>query len=357
MTPNLTTIKNVARESPAILYQFERVCFTIDQTKILKNITFSIYTGEILGIIGRSGAGKSSLLGCLNGLTHITSGKLFFENTDVARITTADWRLLRAHIGMIFQNFCLLGSRNIIDNISLPLKFSGIGKAGRDKKAKELLDIVGLKDFANAYPHQLSGGQKQRVAIARALINSPKILLSDEATSALDPETTCSILELLKDINKNLGLTIVLITHEMEVLQNIAQRVIVFNEGELVEQGSTKDIFCAPQHDATIAMLKIVTPQLPEHYKQRLSPQGDYAVVEVNLAGAAATSPFLSDIEKLTLHPAFILHGGIDNIGLDAAARLFLAIDAHDLSNLQLAINYLKRKASYYELLGYINKN
>lgn len=356
MFTNIKNATTLAAQTTLPLYRFENLCCTINNQQILKNLSFEIYSGEVLGIIGRSGAGKSTLLNCLSGLAPITSGKLFFENQDTTRFDQAKWQRLRTHMGMIFQNFCLLSSKNIIDNITLPLKFMGVRKKERKEKAQELLNIVGLEPYAKAYPNQLSGGQKQRVAIARALITSPKVLLSDEATSALDPETTCSILELLGEINKKLKITTILITHEMEVVQSVAQRVIVFDKGTVVEQGYTKDIFSSPQDQATIAMLKLVTPQLPMHYKTQLKDQGAYAIIELNLAGTAAISPFLSVIEKLTSKAPFILHGNVDTVGKEAIARLFLAISAKDPTKLYQVTDYLKKIASYYEILGYIEQ-
>jgi D-methionine transport system ATP-binding protein len=198
-------------------------------TAALDGISLTVKRGEILGIIGRSGAGKSTLIRCLNGLERADSGEILIEGRDITGLSEQDLQPLRRRIGMIFQHFNLLSAKTVEENVALPLKIEGLAKSERLKRAHELLELVGLADKAKAYPSSLSGGQKQRVGIARALAARPALLLSDEATSALDPETTRSILALLKDINRKLGLTILLITHEMEVVRGIADRTGLVN--------------------------------------------------------------------------------------------------------------------------------
>ncbi len=220
------------------------------RVEALQNITLSIEAGDIYGIIGMSGAGKSTLVRCLNFLERPTSGTVEIEGKDLGAMTEAQLRATRREISMIFQHFNLLMQKNVIDNICFPLVIGGMKKKdAKDAKerAKELLEIVELSDKAQAYPSQLSGGQKQRVAIARALAANPKILLCDEATSALDPRTTQSILQLLKEINKKYGITIVIITHEMSVVREICSHVAIIGEGHLVEQGRVSDIFAHPK--------------------------------------------------------------------------------------------------------------
>lgn len=213
----------------------------------LKGVSLDIQKGDIYGIIGMSGAGKSTLVRCLNFLERPTSGSVFVDGRDLASLTEKQLREARMDIGMIFQHFNLLMQRNVVDNVCFPLEIAGMKKKDARKKALEYLEIVGLSEKAKAYPAQLSGGQKQRVAIARVLASDPKILLCDEATSALDPQTTKSILHLLKEINQKYGITIVVITHEMAVVQEICSHVAIIDQGRLAEYGTVEDIFQSPR--------------------------------------------------------------------------------------------------------------
>ena len=215
------------------------------------DVSLSIRPGEIFGIIGFSGAGKSTLVRCINLLERPTSGEVIVDGTDLTKLSDAELRVVRRRIGMIFQHFNLMPSRTVFGNIALALRHSGLDKEAKARKIKELLALVGLSDKINAYPAQLSGGQKQRVAIARALANDPKVLLCDEATSALDPQTTHSILKLLKEVNQKLKLTIVVITHQMAVIKEICDRVAVMKKGRIIEEGSITEIFAHPQADLT----------------------------------------------------------------------------------------------------------
>ena len=213
----------------------------------LQDVSLTINKGDIFGIIGMSGAGKSTLVRCLNFLERPTSGTVEIEGKDLSALSEKELRMERRGIAMIFQHFNLLMQKNVMDNVCFPLRIAGVSKADARKRAKELLEIVGLSDKAKAYPIQLSGGQKQRVAIARALASNPKILLCDEATSALDPQTTKSILALLKEINEKYGITIVIITHEMAVVREICNRVGIVGGGHLVETGEVLEVFSHPQ--------------------------------------------------------------------------------------------------------------
>lgn len=215
----------------------------------LKNINLDIEQGDIFGIIGLSGAGKSTLVRCINFLEQPTEGTVYFEDKSLNSLTKKELLKVRQSMGMIFQNFNLLEQRNALKNICYPLEIAGISKTQAEKRAKELLKIVGLEDREKSYPTQLSGGQKQRVAIARALATEPKILLCDEATSALDPTTTQSILDLLKEINKTMNVTVIIITHEMSVIEKICNKVAVIDESRIVESGDVKEIFTNPQSD------------------------------------------------------------------------------------------------------------
>ncbi|NLP15775.1 MAG: ATP-binding cassette domain-containing protein [Clostridiales bacterium] len=215
--------------------------------KALEDINLTIYEGEIFGIIGLSGAGKSTLVRCINYLERPTTGKVIFDKTDLSEVGDRELLKIRQSMGMIFQQFNLLMQRNTLQNICFPLEIAGVSVKDAKKRAYELLDVVGLTDKAKAYPAQLSGGQKQRVAIARALATKPKVLLCDEATSALDPTTTRSILELLREINKNLGITIVVITHEMSVIEEICNRVAIIDESRIAEIGDVEEVFMRPK--------------------------------------------------------------------------------------------------------------
>ena len=220
-----------------------------DAVHALEHISLNIQKGEIFGIIGLSGAGKSTLVRCMNLLERPTAGSVVVDGQELTQLTDRQLRKARQSIGMIFQGFNLLMQRTALDNICFPLELTGVPKAQARKKARELLEVVGLGDRENAYPAQMSGGQKQRIAIARALATDPKVLLCDEATSALDPTTTLSILELLKDLNQKLGVTVVIITHEMKVVERICHRVAILSGGVVAEQGEVAEIFANPQSE------------------------------------------------------------------------------------------------------------
>jgi D-methionine transport system ATP-binding protein len=224
----------------------------------LDGVSLSVARGEVFGVIGPSGAGKSTLIRLLNALEVPTSGRVTVDGVDLAGLSAAELRALRRRIGMIFQNFGLLSSRTVAQNVAFPLKLAGLDRGAREAKVSALLDRVGLADHAGKYPAQLSGGQKQRVGIARALATDPDILLCDEATSALDPQTTRTVLDLLRSLNRDLGLTIILITHEMDVVRAVCDRVAVLEHGAIVESGRVADIFAQAAHPATRRMLAAI---------------------------------------------------------------------------------------------------
>ncbi|OPH56916.1 ABC transporter [Paenibacillus ferrarius] len=232
----------------------------------LENINLEIEKGDIFGIIGFSGAGKSTLIRCLNRLEEPDSGSIEIEGKVITDLSEKELRLARLKIGMIFQQFNLLDSKTVFENVAFPLKVAGHPKSYIHQRVREILELVELSDKENAHPSQLSGGQKQRVGIARALANEPDVLLSDEATSALDPQTTYSILELLKDINRKLNLTIVLITHELDVLQHICKNFAVIEKGTIVEQGSVDQFFLNPESDTAKKFVKIIDFYRNKHY-------------------------------------------------------------------------------------------
>jgi D-methionine transport system ATP-binding protein len=255
---------------------------------------------------------------------------------------------------MIFQHFNLLSAKTVEENVALPLKIEGLAKSERLKRAHELLELVGLADKAKAYPSSLSGGQKQRVGIARALAARPALLLSDEATSALDPETTRSILALLKDINRKLGLTILLITHEMEVVRGIADRVAVIDAGRIVEEGQVWSIFANPQADITGSLLGGIRPQLPEHIAGRLSATaGSEAILSVDLAGPQAQGALFAELSAALPHSFRLVHGGIDHIQNQPVARFFIAVPARDPALAGKVEQFLTARSARVEVLGY----
>ncbi len=222
----------------------------------LRDVNLTIEDGDVFGIIGQSGAGKSTLVRCINLLERPTAGRVLIDGVDVTGVAGKQLLDLRASIGMIFQNFSLFQQRTVLGNVTFPLELAGQKKAAREGRARELLDLVGLADLADRYPSQLSGGQQQRVAIARALANEPAVMLCDEATSALDTRTTVSILKLLQDINRELGVTLVVITHSLAVAQKICNRVAVIDDGRIVEEGAVSEVFANPQNAVTRELLE-----------------------------------------------------------------------------------------------------
>lgn len=324
-------------------------------TPALDGVSLTVRKGEILGIIGRSGAGKSTLIRCLNGLERPDSGQVFIEGREISRLGERELQPLRRRIGMIFQHFNLLSAKTVEENVALPLKIEGRPKAERLARAAELLDLVGLSEKANAYPSSLSGGQKQRVGIARALAARPALLLSDEATSALDPETTRSILALLKDINRQLGLTILLITHEMEVIRSIADRVAVIDAGRIVEEGPVWSVFADPRSDITSSLLGAIRPQLPAELAARLAPAaGAETILRIDVAGEAASRPLLSDLATAVPGSFRLVHGGIDHVQQQPVGTLFLSVPGSDASHLAQVIAFLKARDARVEVLGHV---
>ena len=288
----------------------------------LQDIDLRIAAGEVFGIIGRSGAGKSSLVRTLNLLNRPSSGKVKVAGQELTALNERALREARRGIGMVFQHFNLLSSRTVYDNAALPLELAGMDKRAIAERVHPLLELVGLAQLADRYPAQISGGQKQRVGIARALASRPKLLLSDEATSALDPETTRAILALLRRINQEMGLTIVLITHQMQVIKQIADRVAVIDGGRIVEQGPVIDLFLRPQHATTRRLIDENVPQeLPDRVWQRaaamqaLLPSGRASqVLRLSYAGAVAQTPFLSELARAHDVDLALLHGQVDEV-------------------------------------------
>lgn len=322
----------------------------------LDNVSLSVAPGSITGIIGRSGAGKSTLLRMVNGLERPTSGRVLVAGQEVSTAKGAQLRAIRRDVGMIFQHFNLLSTRTVAGNIALPLEIAGVKAPQIKTRVADLIDRVGLTDHAGRYPAELSGGQKQRIGIARALATEPKVLLSDEATSALDPETTQTVLALLKDINRDLGLTILLITHEMAVVRDIASHVAVIEAGRIVEHGATYDIFTAPQHATTRSFLSGVTGvTLPAFVRDRLvqnaPAQGGEEVVRVTFTGTHATDPMLARLTKDMGIPVNILAGAIEEIGTQPYGNLLISLP---VSQAAQARAFLENHGLTTEMLGYV---
>lgn len=279
------------------------------------DVNLTIHDGEIFGVIGYSGAGKSTLVRIINQLEKQTSGEVIIDGEDISQLSTQALRQKRTKIGMIFQHFNLLWSRTVKKNIELPLEIAGMDKELRKQKAKELIELVGLQGRENAYPSELSGGQKQRVGIARALANDPTILLCDEATSALDPDTTEQILELLKKINRQLGITIVMITHQMGVVQKVCHRIAVMSEGRVVEEGHVKDIFEHPHHTITKRFVrdisnKATNDQLNDDLKA-IYPDG--ILLRLTFDEDIARQPIVSRVIRETNLDISIVSGNLTN--------------------------------------------
>lgn len=272
----------------------------------LKGINLDIHQGDIFGIIGRSGAGKSTLVRCINMLERPTGGQVLFEGRDLCRLDDRQLRQVRRSMGMIFQQFNLLMQRTAMENVCFPLELVGTAKDKARQRAAELLDLVGLSDRMNSYPSQLSGGQKQRVAIARALASDPKVLLCDEATSALDPSTTESILALIKDINRRLGITAVIITHEMSVIEKICSHVAIIAGGKIAETGPVEEVFYHPRTEAARTMV------IPEAIKPEKLPQE--RVVRIVFNGSSTLEPVIGNMILDCGKPLSILYSDLREI-------------------------------------------
>jgi D-methionine transport system ATP-binding protein len=313
--------------------------------------------GAIVGVIGRSGAGKSTLIRLINGLEQPTSGHVRVNGTDIGALDERALRQARRSIGMIFQHFNLLSSRTAFENIALPLEIAGYARKEIPGIVEPLLAMVGLTDKRDRYPAELSGGQKQRVGIARALATKPKVLLSDEATSALDPETTGQILSLLKEINAELNLTILFITHEMSVVKKLADRIAVMESGRIVEQGTTYEIFSNPRHETTRKFVGSVTGgNVPDWLLARIEPDyrvGESAVLRVAFTGGEADRPVLSRVSRSYGVDVNILHGQVETIDDRPFGTLIVSVAAEP-GILGKIIGELKAGSNTVEHLGYV---
>lgn len=312
----------------------------------VQDVNLQIGEGEIFGIIGFSGAGKSTLVRCINSLERPTEGRVIVDGEDLTAMDLKKLREVRKKIGMIFQHFNLMRSRTVFQNIAFPLKKSGLSKAEKEKKIESLLELVGLSDKKDAYPSQLSGGQKQRVAIARALANDPKVLLCDEATSALDPQTTQSILKLLKQVNETLGITIVLITHEMAVVKDICDRVAIMEQGRVVEEGDTVSVFSHPKEamtkdfiDTASNLGKIHDLIAEGHSLTEIQP-GEQMVL-LTYSGSNAGQPLISALAEKFSVSANIIYGNIDYLKGKPLGKLVVTLSG-EKEAMEQAIDYIR---------------
>ena len=302
----------------------------------LKNVSLTINDGDIYGVIGMSGAGKSTLVRCINMLERPTEGQILIDGVDMGSLSSKQLRNARRNITMIFQGFNLLMQRNCLKNICFPLELEGMKKEDAKKRALELLEIVGLPDKAKAYPAQLSGGQQQRIAIARALATNPKVLLCDEATSALDPNTTHSILNLIRDINKKLGITVIIITHQMSVVEETCNRVAILDNGTVVEQGEVSTVFAHPQSAAAKRLV------FPDASDEIFAPASDEHRIRVVFNGAFATNtPLITKMAMDEGIAANILAASTRCIGDKVYGNMLLGIPGGD-SELERASKYLQ---------------
>lgn len=308
----------------------------------VKDVSLEIKTGDIFGIIGLSGAGKSSLIRLINRLEEPTSGKVIIDGVDITSLSHKELLERRKKIGMIFQHFNLLSSRTVGENVAFSLEIVGWKKNEIEKRVDELLELVELKDKKNYYPSQLSGGQKQRVAIARALANNPDILLSDEATSALDPKTTKSILDLIKNIQKKFSLTVIMITHQMEVIRDICNKVAVMSSGEIVETGGVHHIFSSPKHEVTKELISYL-PGVEEKTVELMKNKGK-VILKLEFLGILADEPIISKaIRKFDIDLS-ILGGSIDNLSTMKVGHLYIEL-AGDMEKQNEAIEWFKNEA------------
>ena len=334
--------------------------FTLPDKKLtaLDNVSLHVPKGQICGVIGASGAGKSTLIRCVNLLERPTHGAVIIDDVDLTQLSDAELVKTRRQIGMIFQHFNLLTSRTVFENVALPLELENKSKAEIQEKTTALLALVGLSDKHNVYPANLSGGQKQRVAIARALASDPKVLLCDEATSALDPATTQSILKLLKEINRTLGITILLITHEMEVVKRICDQVAVIDKGRLIEQGTVSEIFSNPKTELAQEFIRSTFHiTLPEEYLENLSDTPkhakSYPIIKFEFTGRSVDAPLLSQASKKFGVELSILTSQIDYAGGVKFGYTIAEVEGDEDAITQTKV-YLMENNVRVEVLGYV---
>lgn len=327
-------------------------------TSVLSDVSFSVKNGEICSIIGRSGAGKSTLLRCLNALEPINSGQIQIGGAYLEGANDKERCLLLKKIGTVFQTFNLLSRRTVLENIMLPAQWTGVKKSLAREKAISLAEKVGLGDKLAMYPSNLSGGQRQRVAIARALMGQVKLLLCDEFTSALDPETSLEILSLLRQLNKELGVTVVLVTHDMSVVREVSDHVIVMEQGRIVEDGRVEDLLLQPQHEVTHNLVRgLFTKQLPNDILNRLQPaaQTGQVLIQLVFSGACARQPVITDLIRHFDVCVNILAGSLDHLKESSLGVLTISIP-NELSKVEKALEHFKNHQVSAEILGYLSE-
>ncbi|MCT3034799.1 methionine ABC transporter ATP-binding protein [Pediococcus parvulus] len=332
-----------------------------NQVQAVKDVDLQVEKGDIYGIVGYSGAGKSTLVRVINLLQKPTSGEVHINNQNLLKLKPVELRQARTKIGMIFQHFNLMKSRTILGNVEYPLLKTKLSKKDRIQRATELLKLVGLEQRKNDYPRQLSGGQKQRVAIARALANNPDILISDEATSALDPKTTLSILKLLKRLNQTLGLTIVLITHEMQAVKEICNHVAVMQKGKIVERGNIEDIFSTPQKKLTQEFINIATNVGPSVEKVTENPSfkllaQKQQLVQLNFIGHSTEQPIISTLAKQFDVDGNILFANVEQLHEETLGFMILVLTGES-KNIETAIQFLKENQVRVKRLNEVPKS
>ena len=318
----------------------------------LKNINLDIPKGKIFGIIGKSGAGKSSLLRTLNGLEKVSEGSIHIHQHNLAELNHAELIQLRQRIGMIFQHFNLMSAKTVWENVSLPLKIANYSPTEIEQRVSEVLQLVGLANKAQHYPSQLSGGQKQRVGIARALVHHPEILLCDEATSALDPESTSVVLSLLKEINQTLDITIVLITHEMQVIREICDQVVVIEHGEIVESGQVWSVFSNPQQQITQELLNLEQLDLPFQLHAEPTTESSHVIIRLSYTSTLQHAPDLNLIFSVIDRPVHLYQSHIDSIQEHLIGKFVVAVPHTNLDLNQLQ-QQLQAQFAAIEVLGY----
>lgn len=327
----------------------------------LDNASLSVAKGEIVGVIGRSGAGKSTLVRCVNCLERPDKGSVKVNGVDLVKLSAPKLRQARQEMGMIFQHFNLLAQMSVFDNIALPLRLSGQSNETIQKRVNELLELVELDDRKTLYPAQLSGGQKQRVAIARALASKPQVLLCDEATSALDPQTTRSILQLLKDINRQLGLTIMMITHEMDVVKKICDKACVMADGRVVEENDVLNLFLKPKTELAQSLVhSALKDELPQALQTRLEPsrgEGLFPLLRLTFVDAVTSQPIVSHLSKALKADVNILQAHIDHIQHHSMGTMIIELLAQDVETLTAALDYFKQEQVQVEVLGYVKRD
>ena len=327
-------------------------------TKAIQDISFSVQEGEFVGIMGASGSGKTTLLNCISTIDTVSAGHIYLDGTDVTEINEKQIaRFRRENLGFVFQDFNLLDTLTISENIALALTINKVPAGEIDGRVREMAGKLNITDILDKYPYQVSGGQKQRVGIARALASNPKVLLCDEATSALDPQTTKSILHLLQDINKKMNLTIVLITHQMEVVKTICDRVAVIESGDIIEEGPMIDVFTNPQHPTTKEFTKsVINAELPDIVKQmKLSDtytEGSKLLVRISFIGDSASEPIISGMVKHFDVDVSIISGNTDQLKDVLFGTLLIEISGNR-ERIKNALEYLHQQHLKTEVIGY----